>query len=239
MVVGTCRWLPAALLIVWMLICAHALRTDARFFVTSTTGIGDERRFYVDASHRLNPVTIDDYRFSSLPWARAGHDAASLAARGKHGLLLDGFNPLGPRLTLSSSAVEARIVAAVPNIGMYGYAAGTDVFVADRLGLADPLGSRIRITRRLVAGHEKLIGIAWVQARFTSPALTDPPEVRDARRALRCGDLPELLSAVTGGFGPGRARHNFWDAFTLTALRFPRAPDQAVRDLCATHHRKS
>src|SRR5262249_26122486 len=73
---------------------------------------------------------------------------------------------------------------------------------------------------------------AWEVARFTPPDPSDPPDVRNARRTLGCGTVHELLDAVAGRFGPGRAWRNFTDSVTLTRLRFPEAPEQAVREIC-------
>jgi hypothetical protein len=49
---------------------------------------------------------------------------------------------------------------------------------------------------------------------------------------LGCGTVGELLDAVTGRFGPGRAWRNFRDSLTFTRLRIPEDPERAVRELC-------
>ena len=238
-VVRAWAWVPTMVMVAWALICAVSLRTTATFTVD---GISDERHYYVTASGVSNPVTIDDYLSGPgpLPWARAGKEARALAAHGNRVFVPDGFDPSHGRLRLSNPLVTEPVVAVVGNVGMYGYAAGPDVFVVDQLGLADPLAARVRLVGRgRRAGHEKALAPGWNQARFTAAAPHESPAVRAARRALRCGNVPELLAAVDGTFGPSPAWHNFWDSFTLTTLRVPSAPEQAARELCGVAKRRS
>lgn len=232
------RWVPAVLLVPWILIAALVLRLGPE--ATQGVGLGDERGKYVAASGEPNPVTLDDYyRASPLFFlARTGRDARKLAERGERGLLVDGYNPSGPRLTLSDRVTQTPIVAVVSALGMYSYAAGPKVFAADLLGITSPIGSRVRVppapagSPNATAGHDKPHRPAWEVARFTPPDPSDPPDVRNARRTLGCGTVHELLDAVAGRFGPGRAWRNFTDSVTLTRLRFPEAPEQAVREIC-------
>jgi arabinofuranosyltransferase len=124
-------------------------------------------------------------------------------------------------------------------VGLYGYAAGTHVFVVDSLGLSTAIGSHFRPARAAElalpaerAGHEKQHRRLWDVARYASPEAADAPAVRDARRALGCGEVPELLDAVRGRFGPGRAWRNLRESLTLTRFRLPEGPEKAVRELC-------
>jgi hypothetical protein len=142
-------------------------------------------------------------------------------------------------LPLGDQVVDTPIVSVVTTVGLYGYAAGKDVFVVDSLGLTNAIGSHFRPTQvpELAlpsdrAGHEKQHRKLWEVARYASPADDESPDVRDARRALRCGSYPDLLEAVGGRFGARRAWHNLWDSFTLTRFRVPESPAKAVRELC-------
>jgi arabinofuranosyltransferase len=232
------RWAPAVLLIPWILISAVALRLGPE--ATQGVGLGDERGKYVAASGEPNPVTLDDYyRASPLFFlARAGRDARMLAERGERGFLIDGYNPSGPRLALNGQVTQTPIVAVVSALGMYSYAAGPKVFAADLLGITSAIGSRFRVppapagSPNATAGHDKPHRESWEVARFTPPDPSDPLDVRDARRTLGCGTVHELLDAVTGRFGPGRAWRNFRDSLTFTRLRVPEDPETAVRELC-------
>jgi arabinofuranosyltransferase len=237
-VIRSWRWAPALLLMPWVLLSAFELRPQSDGFYV--TGISDERSWYAQHSGQSNPVTIDDYyQASNLSWARAGRDTRVVADGDERGLLLNGLEPSAHPLTLSDQFVDTPIVSVVPSVGMYSYAAGPDVFVVDLLGLSTAVGSRFQSVppppdwpRDGVAGHDKPHRAAWAVARYAPPAATETLEVRDARRSLDCAVVPELLDAVAGGFGPGRAWRNFWDSFTLTRFRLPESPKEAVRELC-------
>jgi arabinofuranosyltransferase len=228
------RWAPAVLLVPWLVISALVLRVAPG----PPIGLGDERSKHVDASREPNPVTLDDYYPALSSWARDGRRARTLAERGERGFLFDGYKPSEPLMTLSDQLTETPIVSLVSAMGMYAYAAGPDVFAVDLLGLTNPIGSRVRPPPPLagfpngLAGHDKPHRPAWEVARFTPPGPAEPADIRDARRSLDCGTVRELLDAVTGRFDPGRAWRNFRDSLTLTRLRFPEPPQEAVREVC-------
>jgi arabinofuranosyltransferase len=224
------RWVPGLLILGWSLICVATLRTNARF---ETSGIGDARPFMIEQSGgRPNPVTIDDFRDD--PWAGPGFAVRTLASEGKSGLILDGYHPSGPRLPIRMTFPHARIVVRVGNVGEFGYAAGPDVYVIDYLGLANPLASRTPGNPSLAAGHEKHLGTSWDIARFARPTSNEPSAVRDARRALRCGDLAVLVDDITGEVGIGDGMQNFVDSFHLRHLRLPQHPRKAVEVFCGS-----
>ena len=187
-----------------------------------------------------------------------------------------GDNPMGPasigwgpgspiaNLPPSDVYVEATPVMADPPddlrvpanaafaIGLPGYVHGPDVYVLDRLGLADPVGSRLEVHDPRQPGHEKLLPDAWLVARLSRghldledlplavvvPGLhtSAPHELRAdaaaARRALRCHDVEELLDAVREPLTPGRFLDNLVSAPRLTFLEIPPDPDDAQRTLC-------
>ena len=137
-------------------------------------------------------------------------------------------------------------------IGLPAYVQGPDVYFLDRLGLADPVGSRLRVDEPGQPGHEKLLPDAWLAARLSSgrfdtaglplgafvPALyASPPgelrsDVAAARRALRCDDIRELRDAVREPLTPGRFLDNLVSAPRLTLLEIPPDPHEAERTLC-------
>lgn len=229
------RWVPALLLAPWILVAALVVR--ATYDGVPGTGITDERAFYVKGSGRENPVRIEDYRQGTLESERAGREARAVADDGARGLVL-GLNT-SALLPLKNDVVETPIVSVVFSLGIYGYAAGPKVFVVDSLGLSTAFGAHFRVSPPLRtyppngwAGHDKRHAEVWDVARFAARAPVEPGDLRDARRSLRCGSIPELLDAVTGQFGPGRAWTNFWDSFRLTTFRIPGDPAKAVRELC-------
>jgi arabinofuranosyltransferase len=242
-IVRSWRWLGVGALTVWVVVCALFLRVNYIVRDTSHSGkigpvsshalITNERGEFVEFSAKANPVTLDDYRDAIFVWVRAGEAVRHRAANGERGVLVDGFKPSGALLPTRRDLTTPPIITFVTNIGMYSYAAGPDVYVVDRFGIADPLAARLTV-RRGTAGHEKTIDVAWEIARFVDPSAGPHSRaVADARRALGCDDLPELLRDVNGPFGLNRAWHNFWDSFDLTSLRVPHSPSAGARELCA------
>ena len=125
-----------------------------------------------------------------------------------------------------------------PTIGIFSNTAGNDIHIVDNLSLADPIGSHLELTRRGRAGHEKLLPAAWIVARFADPAAPLPAggpsaaDVAAAREALNCGEIPELLAAVSNPMTPARFAHNLLDAFRFYRFRIPPDPEQARKSLC-------
>ena len=60
----------------------------------------------------------------------------------------------------------------------------------------------------------------------------DPDDIAAARRALRCGDLAELVDATEQPLDAGRAWSNLTGAIGRTRLVVPRDPHEAERAFC-------
>jgi arabinofuranosyltransferase len=110
------------------------------------------------------------------------------------------------------------------------------VHIVDVHGLADPIAARLPITSRLEAGHEKQLGQAWVLARFAVPGAAatgaPPAEVAAGRAALSCGQLRDLVRALTRPLSFGRFLSNLTAAWSLTSLSLPRDPRRALSQQC-------
>jgi len=121
------RYLLALLVVPWALV--------ALFFLPSPT---DTRHFFFTAKPR--PVTVEDFN-----WGRKG-----LASFYKgHGVYYN-------TTLLSARPAAGRDGAVVSyGIGISSYALGTDVYVLDALGLADPFTARLQLRVRGYPGHEK------------------------------------------------------------------------------------
>ncbi len=203
------------------------------------TGIADEREIWVGAARKAHPVTIDDYAHS-----RFAIDAQTIKATVSEqpGTVLVG--PEGDSLSVSPLPLRAGVPAAVavarPSVGIIGYATGSRVLVFDQLGLANPLGSRVRLHTRGRPGHEKAIDYSWLIARYTnpgaplSPAVPSANEVPDARAALACPPLHHLTEAVDGPLTIGRFFSNVWHSWSFTRLRFDANPAAARQELCGS-----
>jgi arabinofuranosyltransferase len=253
---GPWALLPVVLVGGWALTCAIALRAPSDPAETS-----DARR-YLDQRRKREPppghshfVTLADYDAQpfSQPWI--GRRLKAMAGRGRGALVTDyrretatiEGRPVPVRTPVALRGVppaapwRGQVVAYTGSIGRAGYAAGDRVRLVDRLGLADPIGGRIRLTgaRRGEAGHEKSLPVEWFYARFAPPAALArahrdraTPGVAAARRALRCGGLRDVLEASSEPLTVGRFVDNLGVAVGQHALRVPGDPVAAERELC-------
>jgi hypothetical protein len=147
-------------------------------------------------------------------------------------------------------------------LGAASCALPLDVWVYDRLGLADPVVARAELDHRGTAGHEKLLGPAWIAAAFVDPrspigapegfaalsglawtwtGTTVPLTVdtdtfaadrQAAAEALDCGELGELIHDARAPLSPERFLGNIVDAVRLHDLAVPVDPHEAQARIC-------
>lgn len=241
---------PLAVAIVsWACWCALFARVPYAGGVNAF-GIADERGVYVGAAGEDHPVQIADYRAATI--ARRG--AALREWEGGRAVLVQNTEQCPTFADEPQSFACQAVIAALPEplpiaawvapdirvvalhhvIGVTGYAAGPEVFIVDRLGLADPFASRLQLTTRGRPGHEKWLPNAWYQARFTPPDSRDDPAVRAAREALTCGELATLHEALTASLSPTRFVVNLRRSRAFTRLQIPSDPLIAQAQFCAT-----
>jgi arabinofuranosyltransferase len=222
----------------WLVVAAGLLRPtqeyDVRTVLTITSG--------------PHPVVAEQMwsRFARFDHAR------DLGGRpGYHLVAADG------RVTTHPSA-SGRSVVAAEMLGIIGFWAPLDMWVHDRLGLADPVVARVALEHRGRPGHEKVLTGPWVAAAFVHPSARldgrfaavsgftagsagvdtrqDPARFaveRDAAaEALRCGGLGELVHDTRAPLTPSRVLGNMVDAVRLHGLRFPADPGDAREALC-------
>jgi arabinofuranosyltransferase len=245
----------AALLVAWAAVCAFALRAPSQFGPEAGRWqILDQRAKQRSTPSHPHPVTLADHDALPLSQPRVGYAARSLARPGRRVLLLDaridrrraadGVVPVQVPLPLDvhpAGEVTAPVVIFTGSIGRLGYAAGREVRIADRLGLADPVAARLRLPRERPAraGHEKLLPAAWFLGRFADPASVraserfgSNPRIPAARAALACGRLGQLLEAVDAPLTLGRFVANLRASAELHSLRISGDPVAARRELC-------
>lgn len=234
----------------WLVVCGTRLRVDRE----NVCGIGDERGWYARIADVARPTLLSDYERHTF-YGIGADLAARLekACATKHlgatngattsscrKLLLDdeAHGALVPRRStydLSDGVDRRNDGAAVATaIGIAGYLLPSSVHLVDRLGLADPIGSRMAIGARGRPGHEKSIGNAWVVARFANPESIDDASVTAARHALGCGRLAELVQATRGPLTVEGALRNVVASFGFQRMRVPRDPFVAEETFCRT-----
>ena len=219
------------MLAAWALVAGLALRPPPETTATRD-GISDQRAFYVEQSGHPHPVTLSD--FDRYARVRRGERAGRLEDRGRRALLVN-----ERRWRLHPDAAP-DVVYETGGIGLPGVAAGTDVYILDRLGLADAYTARLRLTERRRAGHDKPLPMAWVWGRYGVPGSiphVQQDAARTVRTALACPPLRRLRRAVTTPLTLHRALANIAAAPALTALRFAPEPQAAAAELCRSDDR--
>jgi arabinofuranosyltransferase len=199
-----------------------------------------------DASFaNLNLVTINDYGWGPRGNARRG-DFSGEAGVYYNGQHLPGVRPKG----------DHDVVYASFGVGVSGYAL-RDLYVLDMLGLGDPVTAHFRLRERGLSGHEKTMPQPWFVARATAPgsdvdasdlgpfplpfpalamdhAETAPfdERVADAREAVECDELQDLVASYSEPLTVGRFLRNLVGSFSNTTLRYPFRERAAVAELC-------
>lgn len=193
--------------------------------------VEDERYGYMRYTHREHP---DD-------------DAAYLDASPTTPLVADAIRN-HRRVLISEGGVVVPLAPAVPmsigvvagRLGTGGLLAPLDGIAVDTLGLANPIGARIPVNYPDEAvGHQKGLPWVWIFADFGDPAQVAgddivPAQLEAARRALRCGDLAELMASVREPMSPGRFWKNLKGSLRRTRLQIPEDPVAAELEFCGS-----
>lgn len=241
-------YLVALPILVWLPICGTRLRVDRE----NVCGIGDERGWYARLAEVENPIALVDYRKHVFYGIAAGlrrslaamcaidvdaFDSALGEGRcrklylddSSHGRLVPAQTsyPLAPEMNayISSAAVASAV-------GIGGYLLPSTVHLVDRLGLGDPVASRLVVGTRGRPGHEKQLSNAWIVARFAAPEDVEDASVIAARHALTCGRLADLQRATRAPLTPRLLLDNLWHASTYQKLRIPSDPFDAEERFC-------
>jgi arabinofuranosyltransferase len=243
-------WYPAVAVVGWAFVCglwlrppySAALPTGARAATAPvpydrSTGIDDERLFWVRTSGTAHPVTLDDY-VSHDVFARDGARVARWAATGQRGLLLDPRDPERSLVPLRAG-VKSRIVVSSGALGLFAFAAGDQVDVVDEYGLASTLAAHQRLEARGRPGHEKALSTAWLLAEYADPrapirAPVAPQDVAAARQALTCTPLRTLVSDETRRLTVSSALDDLDVAWATSSFRFAPEPSAALREVCGS-----
>jgi arabinofuranosyltransferase len=230
--------------LVWAFVCVVMFRFSPPDLGIAPPGIANERLYYQVASGVQHPITPLDY--ANDLWEIDGYQTAVTAASITDGQRLmnwdrsEYFGPGNPDPTNypAHTSLPETYYVAYPNIGLFGLAAGGDVYVADQLSLADPIGSHFIVTERGRPGHEKVIDPVWIDARFgpnnstVLPPGTTMAQLVSARQALSCQPLAGYLKSITSKLTFGQVLDNFEHAFTWTTMSYDSDPQIAEQELC-------
>jgi arabinofuranosyltransferase len=239
--------LPLVAIAIWAVVCAGWLRfvpPPVTSLNPQTVFISNERNSWISATGNQHPITAADY--AKALSGEAGSQLARLARAvpaGRQEMLIvtDPFARItSAARSPAKSALPFTLVVNVPAIGVIGYLAGPEVYIFDSYSLANPIGSHTVITHHARPGHEKLIGPAWMVARFTAPGTTvtvgggqlAADQISSARRALTCAPLSSYLRAITSPLTTSRFFSDMAHSFGDTTFSFSADPRLAAAELC-------
>jgi arabinofuranosyltransferase len=240
----TARFLVLGTLSAWVLLSSVAMRYNGPV-ESATTGISNERLFWVYYSRSRHPITLEDYRRN--PDVIEGKFLAHLAAQIPQGqyAVVGGYVDVDRRtywIVISDAFPlrgPERVTAPFVHMGLMGVAAGDHVYLYDRYSLANPIGSHMTLEKRGRPGHEKDAAVVWMTARFVPektnlpPDLGTPAVVAAARQAIHCEPLKAYLNGITAPLTAHQILSNMLHSLTYTRMTFSDQPTLAVGQLCS------
>jgi arabinofuranosyltransferase len=197
--------------------------------------IGDERYGYTKWTKHPHPINPAVFIRADTPGAP---NVAHALATGQRQLI-----SAAGLVTKLNPAYPERAGYVVGRLGTGGEVAPLDVLVIDTLGLANPLGAHITPTLPGYTGHEKVLPWSWIHADYGDPAAdatneyTTADEIAAARRALKCGELKELLDSVREPMSVSRFIANLTGSVRRTRLSIPSDPYEAEQRFCGSTSR--
>ncbi len=199
-------------------------RTDVR-------GIVDERAFWSAAVGAPHPVSADDFVQGAAPVRRS----VGAVERADVPSLVILQQRAGPGVWRSYPAAADVGHTTIPflNLGMMGAAQPLDVRVVDGIGLSNPLARHATPLFGGRIGHDKDLPVAWFVADEGRPGSVMPAprsEVLDARRALQCPGIVEVLDSVRSPLTPERFWANLTGAAERTGFRYSRLPSLVAQE---------
>lgn len=218
----------------WALFAANttAIKTGTKI---SSTGIVDERVYYVLNTGHDHPILAEDY----LDYPRIRAMVDNIAETPNGGLLLNSpsfmFWYIAPPPQPIPAGGAGHTVYFL-NLGMTSMNVPLNVRVIDQMGLAYPLAAH---TERLTdgrIGHDKSLYPDWVivdtgmvDKKPWMPWYLDEKWVTQARTAMSCPDTEALLVSYRDPFTFERFRHNLRNALRFAKYRIDRVPKYEIQ----------
>jgi arabinofuranosyltransferase len=237
--------IPLLGIVAWSVTSAGWLRWDSgglygEVFGT-VHGIANERNIWIAETGKRNPITTADWRSYGLPGHGYDVTAAVMSRQKRQGMFVV-TNPLlvdvvPGNVRAARSPLPFHLAVNLTNIGFIALEAGPQVYIFDRLSLANPIGSHFTIGAHKQAGG-KVIDPVWMIARFGLNGEQSPTgapsdqSVAAARRAISCPPLSSYLHAITGSLTFSRALSNIAHSYAYTTMSFSGDPNTAEQQLC-------
>nr|WP_157084370.1 flagellar motor control protein ZomB [Millisia brevis] len=205
-------------------------------WLVGRSGIVDERAFYTLNTGNSHPILASDYL--DYPRMRAMVEAINNTPDG--GVLLPAgdftyWYVVPPPDPIPEGGAEH--VVYFLNLGMTSMNVGLDVRVLDQMGLAYPLAAHTERLDNGRIGHDKALFPDWVIADTGMveehpwlPQFLDENWIAQAKAALGCQEIQDLLVSYRSELTFARFVQNFKRAFEFAAFRFDRVPKYTLEE---------
>lgn len=201
----------------------------------SSSGIVDERVFYVLNTGHDHPIRAEDY----LDYARMRPMVEAIANTPDGGLLLNSPSFMMWYIAPPPQPIPeggAGHTVYFLNLGMTSMNVPLDVRVIDPMGLAYPLAAHSDRLAEGRIGHDKSLFPDWVivdagmvDRKPWMPWYLDEDWVTQARVAMGCPDTQALLISSREPLTFERFRHNFRNALNFASYRIDRVPKYEIQ----------
>lgn len=217
----------------WALFAANttAITTGTKI---SSTGIVDERVYYVLNTGHDHPIRAEDY----LDYPRMRGMVRDIANTPEGGLLLNSpsfvFWYVAPPPAPIPEGGAGHTVFFL-NLGMTSMNVPLDVRVIDQMGLAYPLAAHTERLEDGRIGHDKNLYPDWVvvdagmvDVKPWLPWFMDDKWVAQARVALSCPQTQDLLASSRSPLTFDRFQNNIRQALGFASYRIDRVPKYEI-----------
>ncbi|WP_420873749.1 flagellar motor control protein ZomB [Nocardia huaxiensis] len=218
----------------WALFAANttAIKTGTKI---SSSGIVDERVYYVLNTGHDHPIRAEDY----LDYPRMRAMVRDIANNPNGGLLINSPSFMNWYIAPPPEPIPdggAGHTVFFLNLGMTSMNVPLDVRVIDQMGLAYPLAAHTdRLTDGRI-GHDKNLYPDWVivdagmvDKKPWMPWFLDERWVTQARVALSCPETQDLLASTRSPLTFDRFRHNIQQSLGFAKYRIDRVPKYEIQ----------
>ncbi|WP_307817253.1 flagellar motor control protein ZomB [Nocardia acididurans] len=201
----------------------------------SSSGIVDERIYYVLNTGHDHPIRAEDY----LDYPRMRAMVRDIADNPNGGLLINSPSFMNWYIAPPPEPIPAEGAGHTVfflNLGMTSMNVPLDVRVIDQMGLAYPLAAHTdRLTDGRI-GHDKNLYPDWVvvdagmvDKKPWMPWFMDERWVTQARVALSCPETQDMLASTRAPLTFDRFRHNIQQSLEFAKYRIDRVPKYEIQ----------